>query len=100
MKISELETPALILEKKVFESNMAKMNELLKGSKMKLRPHYKSNKCPEIAKLQIAAGASGITCAKLGEAEDLAGAGIENILIGNQVVQPSKVKSRKLYFYG
>lgn len=92
MKISELETPALILEKKVFESNMAKMNELLKGSKMKLRPHYKSNKCPEIAKLQIAAGASGITCAKLSEAEDLAGAGIENILIGNQVVQPSKVK--------
>lgn len=92
MKITELETPALILDKKVFESNMAKMSELLKGSKMKLRPHYKSNKCPEIAKLQIAYGASGITCAKLGEAEDLADAGIENILIGNQVVQPSKVK--------
>ena len=92
MNINELETPALILDKNIFESNMARMAELLKGSNMKLRPHYKSNKCPEIAKIQIKNGASGITCAKLGEAEDLAEAGISNILIGNQVVQPSKVK--------
>ena len=92
MNINELETPALILDKNIFESNMARMAELLKGSNMKLRPHYKSNKCPEIAKIQIKNGASGITCAKLGEAEDLAEAGISNILIGNQIVQPSKVK--------
>jgi len=92
MKINELETPALILDKKIFEENLAKMDELLKNSSMKLKPHYKSNKCSEIAKLQISRGASGITCAKLGEAEDLAVAGVDNILIANQIVQPSKIK--------
>ena len=49
MNINELETPALILDKNIFEWNMDRMAELLKGSNMKLRPHYKSNKCPEIA---------------------------------------------------
>ena len=76
MKRNDLETPALILDKRIFEANMDKMDKLLEGSGMKLRPHYKSNKCPEIAKIQIERGASGITCAKLGEAEDLAAAGI------------------------
>jgi len=92
MKIKDLETPALILDKKIFEVNMDKMDELLKNTSMRLRPHYKSNKCAEIAKIQIARGASGITCAKLGEAMDLANAGIKNILIANQIVQPSKIK--------
>lgn len=92
MKINEIETPALILDKQTFEYNLERMDQLLEGTTMKLRPHYKSNKCAEIAKLQIKRGAAGITCAKLGEAEDLANAGIENILIANQVVQPSKVK--------
>ncbi len=92
MKRNDLETPALILDKRIFEANMDKMEKLLEGTPMKLRPHYKSHKCPEIARIQIERGAAGITCAKLGEAEDLAAAGIENILIGNQVVQPAKVK--------
>lgn len=91
MKINDLETPALLLNIKIFEANMDKMDELLKNTSMRLRPHYKSNKCSEIAKIQIARGASGITCAKLGEAEDLAKAGIKNILIANQIVQPSKI---------
>ncbi|MEA4972741.1 D-threonine aldolase [bioreactor metagenome] len=92
MKINDLETPALILDRKAFEANLDKMDALLKNTSMKLRPHYKSNKCSEIAKMQITRGASGITCAKLGEAEDLAKAGIKNILIANQVVQLSKIK--------
>lgn len=92
MKINELETPALILDKKIFEANMDKMDKLLKSTTMRLRPHYKSNKCSNIAELQIARGASGITCAKLGEAEDLAKSGIKNILIANQIVQLSKIK--------
>lgn len=92
MKINDLETPALIIDKNAFEANMDKMDELLRNTSMKLRPHYKSNKCSEIAKIQISKGASGITCAKLGEAEDLADAGVKNILIANQIVQPSKIK--------
>lgn len=92
MKLNELETPALILEKGNFEKNLSLMKELLKGTDMKLRPHYKSHKCPAIARRQMKEGASGITCAKLSEAVDLADGGITNILIANQIVQPSKLK--------
>ena len=55
------------------------------------RPHVKGHKTPEIARMQIAAGAIGITCAKLGEAEVMADAGIRDILIANQIVGPLKI---------
>lgn len=91
MKVSQIETPALVIEKSAFEANLTAMNELLAGSSMALRPHYKSHKCPAIAKRQLAAGAKGITCAKLSEAEDLARAGVGDILIANQIIQPEKL---------
>ena len=91
MKVSQIETPALILEKKAFEENMAAMDRLLARTTMVLRPHYKSHKSAAIAKLQLAAGAKGITTAKLSEAEDLAQAGVGDILIANQVVQTEKL---------
>jgi D-serine deaminase-like pyridoxal phosphate-dependent protein len=67
------------------------MKKLLAGKKLKLRPHYKSHKCAEIALRQIADGAIGITCAKLDEAADLADCGIENILIANQITDKAKI---------
>lgn len=91
MKIHQLETPALILDKAVFEENLRTMNALISGTTMALRPHYKSHKCPTITRLQIACGAKGVTCAKLGEAEDLADHGVNDILIANQIVQPEKL---------
>lgn len=91
MKISQIETPALIVERKIFNENMDIMRRLLEHTSMVLRPHYKSHKCVEISKLQLAAGAKGITCAKLAEAEDLAQAGVADILIANQVVQAEKM---------
>lgn len=91
MRIQDLETPALVVDRNVMERNMDRMVELLKGKQPKLRPHYKSHKCPQISRIQMEKGAVGITCSKLSEAEDLAEAGIENILIANQVVQPSKI---------
>jgi D-serine deaminase-like pyridoxal phosphate-dependent protein len=91
MKVSQIETPALILEKRVLEENMARMDALLADSPMRLYPHYKSHKCPRIAQLQLQRGAAGITCAKLSEAEDLADAGVPTIVIANQVVQPEKL---------
>lgn len=91
MKLKELETPALVVDLDALEQNIARMGQIMSSSKAKLRPHYKSHKCVEIAKMQIAAGAKGITCAKLSEAEGLIEAGIEDVLIANQVVQPSKV---------
>ena len=91
MKLKELETPALVADLDALEQNIARMGQIMSSSKAKLRPHYKSHKCVEIAKMQIAAGAKGITCAKLSEAEGLIEAGIDDVLIANQVVQPSKV---------
>ena len=91
MRISQIETPALIVDLDVMEGNMARMKELLKPLGAALRPHYKSNKCTAIVKKQLAYGAKGITCAKLGEAEDLIRAGVEDVLIANQVVEPGKI---------
>lgn len=91
MKVSQIDTPALVIEKKALEENLAAMFRLLAPTAMSLRPHYKSHKCVTIAKMQLAAGAKGITCAKLGEAEDLARAGVDDILIANQIVQPEKL---------
>lgn len=99
MRLSQLETPALILDLDAFEENIKTMKDFIESAGLILRPHYKSHKCTAIAHRQIAAGAKGITCAKLGEAEDLANAGIENILIANQIVQPSKI-ARVAYLAG
>ena len=67
------------------------MADRFRDAPVRLRPHFKSNKCVHIARLQVAAGAVGITCAKLGEAEVLADGGITDILIANQIVGPIKI---------
>lgn len=91
MNINGILTPALIVDEKLFNENKDKMKSLLKGKALKLRPHYKSHKCAEIAREQISDGAVGMTCAKLDEAKDLCDAGIENILIANQIVDKKKI---------
>ena len=91
MQLNGLQTPALIVDKKKFEKNMQIMKALVDGSGIALRPHFKSHKSVAIAHMQIANGAKGMTCAKLSEAEDLADAGIDDILIANQVVEPQKI---------
>lgn len=91
MTIDRLPTPALLLEESVFLANRNAMTAILQDSPLRLRPHYKSHKCAAIAKMQIADGAVGMTCAKLSEAEDLADCGIEDILIANQITDPVKI---------
>jgi 3-hydroxy-D-aspartate aldolase len=91
MKIENIQTPALILDKKTLDENISAMNEILRGSNIKLRPHYKSHKCDYLAHLQIRNGAKGMTCAKLSEAIDLADSGIEDILIANQITDKQKI---------
>ena len=92
MKISGLSTPSLVLDINIFKENMEAMQNVLKGSTLKLRPHYKSHKCAAIAKMQIENGAIGMTCAKISEAEDLCDIGVEDILIANQIVDPVKIR--------
>ncbi len=91
MKIRDIETPAILLDRKIMEENSRKMEEIIRGTSMVLYPHYKSHKCLPIAQWQMAHGAGGITCAKLGEAEDLIEGGIPRVVIANQVVQPEKL---------
>ena len=91
MLAAQLETPALIADLDVLEKNIALAQTMLAGSHTAMRPHYKSHKCPAIAHMQIAAGAKGISCAKLGEAEDLIASGIEDVLIANQITDPAKI---------
>lgn len=91
MFVSQLETPALIVDLDVLERNQTRAMDLLRPLGVALRPHYKSHKCTAIAHMQLAGGAKGITCAKLSEAEDLIQSGVEDVLIANQVVEPAKL---------
>ncbi|MFN2243145.1 MAG: alanine racemase, partial [Anaerolineae bacterium] len=76
MAVEELDTPALLLDLDAFERNVAKMAAFFAGKPAAIRPHSKSHKCPQIALRQLEAGAIGITCAKVSEAEVMANAGI------------------------
>ncbi|MFH2110754.1 MAG: DSD1 family PLP-dependent enzyme [Candidatus Bathyarchaeota archaeon] len=89
--VEEIDTPALLLDLDIMESNIRKMADRFKRMPADLRPHVKTHKIPIIAWKQIEAGAIGVTCAKLGEAEVMAEAGIRDILIANQVVGEPKV---------
>ena len=88
---NDLDTPALWVDLDILECNIAKMAQFIKVAGVSWRPHTKGIKIPAIAHKLIAAGAIGITCAKLSEAEVMAAAGIRDILIANQVVGKTKV---------
>src|ERR1700693_87080 len=88
---SALDTPALLVDLDVMEVNIARIVATSRMHGVAWRPHSKAHKTPEIAQMQIAAGAIGVTCAKLGEAEVMAAAGIRDILIANQIVGPIKI---------
>jgi D-serine deaminase-like pyridoxal phosphate-dependent protein len=87
----DLDTPALLLDAALLERNIARMAAFARQAGIHLRPHAKTHKSPQIAAMQIAAGAIGITCQKLGEAEVMADAGIDGILISNQIVGRHKI---------
>ena len=96
-----LPTPALLINLPALEFNLSLMSSYFTLKSTKLRPHFKTHKCPLIAKKQVKYGAIGITCAKLSEAEVLMKAGILNVLIANQVVDPAKItRLAKLAGYG
>ena len=87
-----LNTPALIIDEGALERNIAAMAGFAMTRGVALRPHAKTHKSVEIARRQIAAGAVGMCCAKLGEAEALADGGIDNLLITSPVVGPAAVE--------
>lgn len=88
---TELDTPVLWVDLNLMEKNIAELVEHFKTAGVEWRPHMKGIKVPAIAHKAIAAGAIGVTCAKLGEAEVMEAAGIGDVLIANQIVGPVKV---------
>jgi D-serine deaminase-like pyridoxal phosphate-dependent protein len=91
VKTYDLDTPALVIDLDRVEVNISEMAEHAKTSGVRLRPHTKTHKMPEIARLQVDAGASGITCAKVGEAEVMVSAGFDDILIAFPIYGEEKL---------
>ncbi len=88
---TELDTPALLIDLDKMEANIQTMADYFSTVDTMLRPHMKTHKTPIIAHKQIAAGAIGVTCAKLGEAEAVIHAGVRDVLIANQIVGSHKI---------
>jgi 3-hydroxy-D-aspartate aldolase len=92
MPLSEVDTPALVLELDAFEANLHRLKNSLSGRNVKVRPHAKSHKCPQIAMRQIALGAVGVCCQKVSEAEALVEGGVGDVLVANEVVGITKLR--------
>lgn len=90
MLISDLDTPAVIVNLDIMERNLSRVADYCRDHQLLLRPHTKTHKIPDLARRQIASGATGITVAKIGEAEVMLDAGIIDILIAYPIVGPKK----------
>lgn len=89
--IADIQTPALIVDLDAFEANVARMAETAARLGVDLRAHAKTHKSADIAKIQMAAGAVGVCCQKVSEAEALADQGVTDILIANQIVGAARI---------
>jgi D-serine deaminase-like pyridoxal phosphate-dependent protein len=90
MRISDLETPVPVIDLDRVEANLKKMQDYCDAHGLRLRPHIKTHKIPAFAHRQVELGAGGITCQKLGEAEVMSSAGIDDILISYPMIGPGK----------
>ncbi|HUP27222.1 MAG TPA: alanine racemase [Chloroflexia bacterium] len=90
MRIWDVDTPALLVDLDRLENNLARMASRCRAAGVKLRPHTKTHKTPEIAWMQLQHGASGICVAKVGEAEVMVAAGIDDIFVVYPVLGPQK----------
>jgi 3-hydroxy-D-aspartate aldolase len=89
--VDEVDTPALLVDLDVFENNIHKLAQHVHAGPVRLRPHAKTHKCPAIALKQMQAGAVGVCCQKVGEAEAMVVGGVNNVLVSNQIVGASKL---------
>ena len=89
---ADIETPALVIDLDAMERNLTRMAEFAKAHGVRLRPHAKTHKCAALARLQIAGGAVGVCVQKVDEAEALAAAGIGDIYLSNEVIDPIKLQ--------
>ncbi len=90
--LEAIDTPSLVLDLDAFERNLDLMQERASQAGVKLRPHAKAHKCPDVARAQIARGAVGVCCQKVSEAVPFVMAGVDDIHISNEIAGPAKAK--------
>src|SRR5258706_844825 len=90
--IEDLDPPAVLIDLSRLEKNIARMAEKSRAAGVALRPHCKTHKLPEVARLQLQAGAAGVTLAKVGEAEVFAAQGIDDIFLAYPIVGATKAR--------
>jgi D-serine deaminase-like pyridoxal phosphate-dependent protein len=92
MNINELDTPVAVVDLDRVEANLARFQRYLDERHIAHRPHIKTHKLPALAHLQMRAGAVGITCQKIGEAEVMADAGLPDIFLPYNILGPAKLE--------
>ncbi len=92
MFIRQLDTPALLVDLDVMERNLRRAAEYARAHDLRLRPHTKTHKVPELARRQLELGATGITVAKVGEAEVMLGADPPDLLVAYPIIGRSKLE--------
>jgi D-serine deaminase-like pyridoxal phosphate-dependent protein len=92
MDINQLDTPAAIVELDKLEANITRLQKYMDKHGIANRPHIKTHKIPDIAHMQVKAGAVGITCQKLGEAEVMAQAGLNDIFLPYNIIGQAKLE--------
>jgi D-serine deaminase-like pyridoxal phosphate-dependent protein len=90
--LAQIDTPSLLLDLDAFERNLDRMQERANRAGLRLRPHAKAHKCPDIALAQVARGAVGICCQKVSEALPFVRAGIRDIHVSNEIASPAKAR--------
>ncbi|MFV2038459.1 MAG: alanine racemase, partial [Paracoccaceae bacterium] len=92
MDVADVDTPSLMVDLDAMEYNVAVMAKFIADNNIRLRAHAKCHKSYDIAKIQFDAGAIGVCCQKVSEAESLVNAGCDDVLVSNQVVAPQKIE--------
>jgi D-serine deaminase-like pyridoxal phosphate-dependent protein len=92
MHINDLDTPALVIDLDIMERNLTRMSEYTRAHELRLRPHTKTHKIPELARRQLELGAAGLTVAKVGEAEVMQVAHPPDLLVAFPVIGESKLQ--------
>src|SRR5690349_3610949 len=92
MHVSEIDTPALVVDLDVMEANLRRVADYCKAHDLRLRPHTKTHKSPLMGRRQLESGAAGLTVAKVGEAEVMLGSGTPDMLLHYPVIGRSKLE--------
>ena len=90
--LDALATPSVLVDRAKLNANIRRMQAVCDENRVELRPHMKTHKMVAMARLQLAAGAQGLTCAKLGEAEAMLPSGVRNIFVAHSLVDPRQAR--------